>query len=55
MFEVEITQNNEPIKKTVYGFGKDENKAKEDVFYQLCEISKIPHDSIKIVRLIYVD
>lgn len=54
IFEVQTTKNKTVEKKSVIGVGSDEEKAKEDVFYQLCEGSNISKENIKILRLIGV-
>lgn len=51
-FEVEAKSAEGTEKMNVFGFGNSEQKAKEDVHYQLCQGSQIPKEDIKIVRLI---
>lgn len=53
MFEVEIKDTIGLNKQTVFGFGKDEESARADVMYVLCDESKIPRENIRIIRLIY--
>lgn len=54
LFEVQITLKKGKEKKTVVAFGSNKQKAIEDVFYQLCEESKIPQKNVEILRLISV-